>query len=617
MNVYVERQGAKRIQVTFEYDRRLVDAVRAIEGRRWHKEGKYWSVPLDLAVCRQLRDAFGKALTIGPDLHAWATAAVRQEATLGSLASAEDANLDRLPQVAPTLAATLHGFQRAGCAFVAGAPATLIADQPGLGKTLEAIGGLFEAEAVTGPILVVAPLTAVETVWGYELARWQQYPVYVPTGNRAQRQATLDDFAAAKGPRWLVVNPAMVQWRKDDTNLGPHTIQAKEKDWFRACRCGQSKKPHWHYRAAFDAIDSVTWHGIVVDECHKGAVRDPQTITAKSLYDLDLLDGGKKVALSGTPMTSKAIDLWGILHWLRPDVFTSRWQWAERWCIIERNAYGSKIGPLRQDRKEEFFRSLTPYVLRRTKGEVLKELPPKRFVDMWCEMDPKQAKQYASMAKAAMVTIGEDTVAPTSVLAEFMRLKQFAVAEQVMGQNGKLQPTAHSGKLETLLEILEERGIFDESIPEDQAEKVVVFSQFETVVTLVADALRERGVEVSRITGKESKRGQRAQLQRAFQQDGGTRVMVMTTTAGGVAITLDRADTVVFMDEMWSPSDMEQAEDRVHRASRIHNVTIYNLRTRGTIDEYIMDVVDSKESLFAEVLDIRRRMLEDLAKERK
>lgn len=123
--------------------------------------------------------------------------------------------------------------------------------------------------------------------------------------------------------------------------------------------------------------------------------------------------------------------------------------------------------------------------------------------------------------------------------------------------------------------------------------------------------MRAKGVDVVTITGAVNKRGERAAIQKAFQAQGGARVIVMTTTAGGVAITLDAADTVIFMDEMWSPADMEQAEDRVHRASRIHQVTIYYLRTVDTIDDYRMETVGSKAELHKEVLDIRRQYLAD------
>lgn len=604
-NVYIELGRNQRIDVDFPYDPEWVGAIKTVEGRRFvSTPHKHWTVPLDMETCRTLREAFGTALVIGPGLTAWARQAKQKEAQLGTVAAASDAELVNLPALCPALAATLHPYQRAGVKFIADAGNPLVADQPGLGKTLEVIGGIFEGGYHEGDHLVVAPLVSLDSVWQHELERWQGFPVFVPIGTKAQRQSIIDDFLATDGPKWLVVNPAMMQYRKSATHEGPVTIKAKPKDDHISCRCADMKQPHWHYNDPFGLGDHQ-WETLTIDEAHKGAVRNPNTVTAKAL---NAVQAKQRIAMTGTPMTKNAVDLWGILHFLNPSAFTSKWTWAERYCIIEDNGYGKKIGGLRPEKREALYRSLTPYVLRRTKAEVLTELPPKQFIDLWVELEGKQASQYAEMQAFATATIGDATMPANSVLTEFLRLKQFAIAYNEV-RDGKLVPTTESAKLEALLQLLDERGVFDQDVPADQAEKVVVFSQFEEVVTLVVAALRERGVSVERITGKENKRGQRKAIQNAFQQDGGTQVLVMTTTAGGVAITLDRADTVVFMDETWSYADMEQAEDRVHRASRNHQVFIYNIRTRNSIDEYVMETVDEKEALHVNVMDVRRKML--------
>lgn len=614
--VHIERsarQPRNRIIVDWSAQgedwRECLRKVKSVSGARFQKEAKNWTVPLDLETCRQLRNLFGRDLHIGPDLHSWAVEARRSEDTLTSLATATDATLSIVPQQLPLVAAAVHPYQRAGIKFVAEGAGVLVADQPGLGKTLQVLAGLVETGKPIGASLVIAPLVSLDAVWEAEFAKWGiPGAVFVPLGSKAKREAIYAAFEAHEGDKWLVVNPAQVQWRKDKTNTGPHTVKAKEKDRYDACKCDAMSKPHWHYTDAFETFSRVAFTNILVDECHKGAIRNPDTITAQAMYELRLAPGGKKVAISGTPMTKRAADLWGTLHWLDPHTFSSKWNFYDRWFEITDNGFGKVIGGLLEHKKDEFFRALTPWVLRRTKAEVLTDLPPKRFVDHWCTMTPEQEKQYRSMEKDGAVRLGETEVTTTSVLAEFTRLKQFATALNVVDQ-GVLKPTTNSCKLDALLEILDERGIFDDSIEADQAEKVVVFSQFEQVVTMVVEALRERGAKVERLTGKENKAGQRKAIQAAFQADGGPQVLVMTTTAGGVAITLDRADTVVFMDELWSPGDMEQAEDRVHRASRIHNVTIYNLRTKDSVDEYIAETVEGKAADFNFILDVRRELL--------
>lgn len=630
--VYAEK-GKSRIEIRFAFDRAYVARIKEIPGRAFNDSNrmdKHWRVPLDMATCRHLRQAFGKDLHIGPELRAWAREQNRIENQLGSISTATSATLTNLPALLPRLhralyvgplgvgkaedaldammaAATEGSFQTADTAFLAAADNPLNANQPGLGKTLETIGAIYERYgADIGKVLVIAPKVALEAVWAKELAAWQHLPAFVLDGNKRHCEEVVEAFAKLKNG-WLVVNQEKLRLRKDPTNKGKVALAAKTKDWVIACKCDRLKDPHWHYESPFPTLADTAWTVVVVDECHKGAIRNAKTITAITLNGLRLTADGKRMALSGTPMKNSAVDLWGVLHWLNPVEFSSLWNWAYRWCeIIENDAGYKSIGPLREDRKEEMFRSLTPYVLRRTKAECLPWLPPKNILDVECRMTGKQLKQYKEMEGDATVTLGNDRVPALNVLSEFLRLTQFAIAAWTI-KDGKLVPTEDSCKLEHMDELLAERGIFEAECEE----KVVIFSQFKEVVELVVRHLRKKSIEVVTITGAVNKPGERAAIQRAFQSQGGARVIVMTTTAGGVAITLDAADTVIFMDEMWSPADMEQAEDRVHRASRIHQVTVYYLRTVNTIDDYRMQTVGNKAELHREVLDIRRQFLAD------
>lgn len=566
----------KHIVVRFPYDALLVARIKRVPGARFvpkDRGGPHWIIPADLASARALREQFGRDLVLSHDLMTWGFRLVNQEKELGSLASADDAELDRLPNVLPALYKTLHTYQRAGAKFIATSPHPLVADQPGLGKTLEVIAGIFEANREAGPNLIVAPLTSLDTVWRYELERWQPYPVFVPSGPRAQRLKVIDEFMKIGGGSWLVINPDMVRFTREK----------------------ESQYPMLH---------ETTWANIVIDECHKNAIRHPKTLTAQGMFALKVESGGKKIAMSGTPIGGKTINLYGTLHYLNPDVFSSKWRWAEQWLEITDNGFGKVIGGIRKGREVDFYKSLTPYMLRRTKGDVLRELPPKQYVDVWCEMDPSQAKQYKAMVKDAAVRINDTTISVNNVLSEFTRLKQFAFGAQDV-HDGKLKPIVHhSGKMDSLMERLDELGILDG----EGDEQAVIFSQFKEVVDAVYDALVSHKVPTLKITGDTTKKGERARIQQSFQS-GEARVMVMTTTAGGVAITLDRASNVFILDETWDPDDQTQAEDRCHRASRIHQVTVYTFRTRGTVEEYILGVLLGKKDVNEAIMDRRRDLL--------
>lgn len=573
MKVHVEIDGhapTSAIAARFGYDRDLVDAVKTLPGARFisrdkaHDGRPYWRLPCDLETCHALRSVFGDALVIGPALKGWATREVQRSNALVSFAGAADATLSRLPGELPTFFDKLYPFQRSGAAFVALADGALIADEPGLGKTYEAIAGIVEAGALEGLHLVVAPKTTLDNVWARMLREVQPVPVLVIT---KVPDVTKVIRAAREGESlWVVVNAGKIRY------------------------------------AGYRALEEVKWTNVIIDECHKEAIRNPKTVTAEVLNGLAV--SGKRIALSGTPMRNRPTDLWGILHWLRPDVFTSKWRWAEQWCEVEDNGYGKTIGNIRQEVREEFYKHISPYVLRRTKEEVFKELPPKTYVDIWLDMEGEQKRQYISMAKDAEAEVEGGDIVGLNMLSIYTRMKQFASAPCSLDEAGEVQPQAQgSNKLAAVFELLEERGIFDS----EGDSQVVIFSQFSKMVDIVHAALVEAGVPAAKLTGKTTQ-AKRNRIQDDFQAEGGARVLCMTTTAGGVGITLDRADAVVFLDETWTPDDQLQAEDRVHRVSRIHNVTVYYLRTKGTVEEYIMDLVLEKSEIAKAILDDRRKL---------
>lgn len=619
-----------RIDVEFDFDANLVAKMRQVPGRSFVKTPfPHWTVPQDMTVCRQLRTLYGDRLVIGPKLRSWAIAASRQEEQLQSTALADSGTLTRLPAVLPTLYEALHlgpagrfmtpseradalagpgSYQTADVRFLVDSPAPLNGNHQGLGKSPETIGAVYESGLEEGDHLIIAPSAAVDATWPDELETWQvdnaeDVGIYPCLGTRKQREAVLAEWAASdKKVRWLIVNPQMIQYRKTEEQT--HSARkATKKDWPRACHCRRLKDPHWHYEPSYPQLFECAFNTITIDECHKGNIRNHRSLTSFSIEDLKLAEGGKKFALSGTPMKKRGPDIWGILHWLRPDVFTSYWRFAEMFFLVENNGFGRKVGKLRPEMEEEFFRYLAPYILRRTKDECLPWLPPKQYVDVYVTMEGKQDKQYRSMEADGAAAMEEGAVASKGVLDEIMRLRQFANA-YCTTRAGKVVPTLDSAKLEALWMKLDETGI----MAEGSDTKTVIFSQFREMVELVAAELKRKGVSVEIISGKTNKAGQRRQIKHAFQ-DGDLKVLCIVTTAGGVSLTLDAADSAHFIDESFAPDDDEQAEDRIHRASRIHNVTIFRYRSKNTVDDVIVDTSFDKKAQHTYILDQRRAIL--------
>ena len=616
-----------RIRVDFPFDMADVARVKSIPGAKFvpkDKGGPFWKVRLTIENCHSLRHVFGKRLVVEDNLKKWATFHMARSKELESLAVAEDADLKLLPKLLPKLYDFISGrpYQKADVAFMAMNEAPLNANQPGLGKTVETIGAIFESGRHEGAHLIAAPKTALDVVWEVELSRFDQpYPVLVAPEGRAAREAVLNravKLHKANQPFWLVLNPGLITYKAEFDLCDYHAKMKHRPKVHDLRRCGLCVE---HKVANYSQLFDIAWEHKVIDEFHKCGLTNTATATAKAMNDIP---AKKAIGMSGTPIGGKPIKLFGILHFLRPQEFSSKWQFADGWLTVTDNGYGKVIGGIREDRREDFFRMLSRFMIRRTKLEVAKQLPPKQYVNLYVPLDdcPEQEKQYSTFEKLASIKIEEEELSATSILAEYTRLKQFAGAAQNVekkvreNKQGELveQLVLHpilglSNKLPQVERILNELGI-DPKDPEGE-EQVVIFSQFSELIDMVIAYLRQQGYPADKLTGATTAK-RRAELVRAFQsEEEPLRVLGMTTTAGGVAITLDRASTIIGLDETWVPDDQEQIEDRIHRASKIHQVTVYYIRSKNTIEDYIADMVRDKQDINDLILDVRRQILKE------
>ncbi len=606
-----------RIRVTFQYDMQDVKRIKKVPGAVWFPPNKgsnktdegYWQLPRDLTSARFLREQFGDRLVLGPKVRKWGKQAKELEQRLSALSSAKDAPLPNLKKHHPKLYKWMRDYQHAGAAMMA-TTSCINADEPGTGKTIQTIASILE-RAPNGRHLIIAPKTSLESVWGNHFEEWTDVPYIFISGDDSpeDRQECIDlcmEWVGEDLPFALILNPAFIRWIEDE-DAEPEMVKGKEV------------KP---MKPAYPELFDTEWSTIVVDEYHMMGLTNNKTNTFKAVNALQLADDGLKLLLSGTPMGGKPIKMWGALHFLDPASFTSKWRWADQWLDVEevdggRSGMHKKINGVRDEREQAFWEHLRPHMVRRTKAEILPELPPKQRVDIWCEMTASQMKQYEKFAADAELKIEEENLTATGILAEYMRLKQFADAKQKVSHMGngdlKVLPTFDSGKLPHLLQILGERGIVptkgvprgEEKGDAEGVEQVVIFSQFSTVVDMITKWLNEvHGIRAEKITGAVSQ-NRRTELVEQFQ-NAEVRVLVISTKAGGTALTLDNASTAIIVDETWDPDDQTQAEDRVHRMSRIHQVTIYYLRSKDSIEEYIRRLVKGKRITNENILDLRR-----------
>jgi SNF2 family DNA or RNA helicase len=606
---------------------------KSIPGANWSKTSRAWTLPLSMDSCRALREYCGASLEILPPLWLWAREAVTREQTLGDLGRRlSGVELRRVPEY-PAMAKAMANrpYQAAAARFVAEGRSVLIADTPGLGKTLEAIAGCVEAaNEPAGPYLVCAPQTSLEVVWERELQMWlpEEASVFVVDGSKGRRDKTL---AEALDPEWdlsttwVIVNIEMLRTKSFWTcpECGQEW-QASDHPRANIIDCGHDpKKAKTRSEHKFPQLFSQTWGGIIMDECQRSLIRTSgtPTQTRAGAMLLQTRSDGVRIALSGTPMRGRSQRLWGTLNWLRRDLHTGFWSWVERYWYVDKHMGIRTIGDLRLDRAGALSKSLDGMVIRRTKAEVSPELPAKQYmgsaldprdpdesVAVWLPMTSKQQRAYNEMLKFGSARVKGGVLNAVGILAELTRLKQFANCYGEMKEEStEFQPALPSNKFDWLVQFLTERSIIDPD--EAPTGKVVVVSQFTQILDVFADALAKLGARPLYITGNVTGRKRQAQVDAFNDMDSGFNVLFLNTTAGGVSITLDAADDMVFLDETWIPDDQEQAEDRINNRrpeEKIATRRYWYLKSIGSVDESIAITNLHMDQQQKELLDGRR-----------
>lgn len=586
------------------------DQCKAVSGGKWNADAKVWEYPLSISSCKRLREVFGAQLQVTVELAEWAREGLAAEAALTSLSRSDSASLLNVPKYAPRIAEALDSrtYQQVGAAFGARSGSFGLFDQPGLGKTIQTLAAIVETNgSEVGAHLVFCPSVAVRGVWLPEVLGWLpgRAQVFPLVGTRAERTATLEAAmeAIADGEQdvFVVGNIEMARIKPE---------QVEQRD-------GSMKKVYKTANAEHPGLFSIEWDTVIVDESHRALIRTSGQPTQQRAGFLKL-KAKRRIALSGTPMRGKPEQLFGTLQWLRPSEFTSYWSWVQRYFKLTSNGYSNYIlagfKPGGEERLAADHNGL--FYLRRTKSEVAQDLPAKSYAGwnldaadpespfgVWLEMSPEQRRQYVQLEREGAIVFDDETeIVANGHLAQDTRRKQLAGAAHKLN-GGKMMPTVNSPKFDWLVEKIEELGISNGEGPDA---RIVVASQFTRLLNVFAAGLREKGIAVHLLTGETSSKA-RVEMMNDFQSDApSARVFLLNTSAGGVAITLDMADDLVILDETFNPDDQEQVEDRIHRVSRMHNVTIHYLRTLDTIEEEVAWITAARDDVQRYLLDGHR-----------
>jgi len=416
----------------------------------------------------------------------------------------------------------------------------VLADDMGLGKTLQTLAVILD-RAKEGPALVVAP-TSVGFNWMREVEK------FAPELSAAlYRETDRADFLDNVGPNQIVI-----------------------------CSYGLALRD-------VEKLAKVEWATLVLDEAQ--AIKNSRSKTSMAIATIP---SKWTVALTGTPVENHLGELWSLFHVVSPGVLGG---WDQF-----RNRFASPIEKENdEDRKLALRTRLTPFILRRTKGEVLKDLPARTEMNLVVELSPAERAIYE---KVRMSAIGEaDAIAKLNdiqdqrfrILALLTRLRQIACHPRMVHDTW----TEGSAKLTQLCETLNQLR--------EEGHRVLVFSQFVKHLSLIREMMHAEGITYQYLDGSTPAAARQVEVDKF--QNGDATAFLISLKAGGTGLNLTAADYVIHMDPWWNPAVEDQATDRAHRIGQDKPVMVYRIVAKDTIEEEILKLHETKRDLVAGILD--------------
>ncbi|EKT4450369.1 DEAD/DEAH box helicase [Pseudomonas putida] len=332
-------------------------------------------------------------------------------------------------------------------------------------------------------------------------------------------------------------------------------------------------------------LRAQAWHMLVLDEA-----QNIKSSTSKAALAVCELQAGQRLCLTGTPMENNLGELWSIFHFLMPGWLGDLKRFNQDYRVpIERHGDAERLAHL--------VTRIRPFLLRRTKEQVATELPAKTEMVHWVELSDAQRDTYEAV-RVAMDQKVRDEIARNGaarsqivILDALLKLRQVCCDLRLVKGVESHGNQADKGKLGALLEMLEELL--------SEGRRVLLFSQFTSMLALIEQELQKRKIRYSLLTG--DTRDRRTPV-RQFQQ-GDSEVFLISLKAGGVGLNLTAADTVIHYDPWWNPASENQATDRAYRIGQDKPVFVFKLITRGTVEEKIQMLQQEKAALAASLLD--------------
>lgn len=419
----------------------------------------------------------------------------------------------------------------------------ILADEMGLGKTLQTIAFIESEAEEKSPCLVIVPTSLVYN-WQDEINRYAPHlKALIISGGKKERLSQIKEIED-----YDVVITSYPLIRRD---IGEY----REKN-FKYC---------------------------ILDEAQN--IKNPNSMNARSVKEVK---AKAYFALTGTPIENSLTELWSIFDFIMPGYLMNHSKFQQKYEIPISKCNDKAA-------LEELNHHIKPFILRRMKKEVIKELPPKIEHKVLVEMSKEQKKIYAAYLNQSKEEIENEInekgfkKSKLKILAVLTRLRQICDDPSTFIDNFK----GESGKIEALEDLLEE------SI--GSGHRILLFSQFTSVLKSIEKMLKKDSIEYMYLDGK-TKMEDRLTLVKDFNQGKG-KVFLISLKAGGTGLNLTGADTVIHFDPWWNPAVEEQATDRAHRIGQENTVEVIKLIARGTIEEKIYNLQQKKKEIINSIMD--------------
>eukprot|EP00967_Tisochrysis_lutea_P064284 scaffold83210_cov27-Tisochrysis_lutea.AAC.2 len=431
----------------------------------------------------------------------------------------------------------------------------ILADEMGLGKTLQTIsllGYLREFENVRGPHLIIVPKSVLIN-WFKEVEKWcPSIRAFKFHGDKATRLAMKEEYFEAV--------------EAFDVCITTFETAISEKA----------------------AIEKIVWRYLIIDEAHR--IKNDQ---GKLSQVVRLFSTHYRLLITGTPLQNNLHELWSMLNFLLPDIFSSSEQFDE-WFNPDDAA------EQKEDVLHHLHRLLRPFLLRRLKAEVEKDLPPKREIKLLIGMSEMQRMWYQNILTKNIEVLNAMSGNRSQMHNILMQLRKcanhpylFDGAEEPPFTNDE-RLIVHSGKmvlLDKLLIRLKSRG-----------HRVLIFSQMTRMLDILEDYCSFRSWEYCRIDGSTSGEERDAAMEVYNAPESSKFLFLLSTRAGGLGINLATADTVIIFDSDWNPQMDLQAMDRAHRIGQTREVAVYRFMIEGSVEEKIIERAQRKLYLDAAII---------------